>query len=236
VPTDLIFDFFGTLVGYTPGLFVDAEYRTTHRVLSEHGFPIAYEDFVAGFTRVCDGLEREAKATHVEFHMHDAGRAFFSSCFDSDAPDTVVERFIATLIAEWNRGTVFYPAIKPFLERLAHRYRLSIISNTHYPSLISRNLDAMGVSEYFAQVVTSAELGIRKPHPRIFRHTLERLGIPPASAVYIGDSFEDDYQGAAGVAMRCILVDPAQRWRGMVEDRVERLFDIERTLVSTARG
>jgi putative hydrolase of the HAD superfamily len=232
VPSDLIFDFFGTLVGYTPGPFRDEIYHATHQILIEHGYPVEYEVFVRDYARVSQRLDDEAKATCIEFHMHDAGRAFFTECFGKDAPQHVVERFAESFVTEWNRGTVHYSEIASFIERLSRRYRLSIISNTHYPSLITRNLDAMGITRYFARVVTSVELGVRKPDPRIFHHALKQLGIAPTDALYIGDNEEDDYQGATAIGMPCVLIDPDGRWDGTIKDRVNSLFEIEHLLAA----
>jgi putative hydrolase of the HAD superfamily len=228
--TDLIFDFFGTLVGYTPGTFRDEPFSASHQVLLDNGFHVEYETYTREFTRVSDVLEQQARVTRAEYHMHDVGRAFFSACFDRPVSSTVLELFIDTFIAEWNRGTVFLPDISDFLERLSRRYRLSIISNTHDPLLIPRNLEAMGIAGRFAQIMTSVEFGVRKPDPRIFHAALDNLGISPETALYIGDSVDDDYHGATAAGLRCVLVDPDRRWHSLVTDRVDHLFDIESVL------
>lgn len=46
------------------------------------------------------------------------------------------------------------------------------------------------LEELFVEVVDSSEVGFRKPDPRIFELTLERLGVEPARAVFL-----DDYHG-----------------------------------------
>lgn len=232
MPSNLIFDFFGTLVGYTPGPFRDEIYHATHQLLIEHGYPMEYEAFVRDYSRVSQRLDDEARASCIEFHMHDAGRAFFTECFGKEAPDHVVERFAQSFVTEWNRGTVFYPEIIPLIERLSCRYRLSIISNTHHAPLITRNLDAMGITSYFATIVTSVEVGIRKPNPRIVQHALSELGIAPAEALYIGDSAEHDDHGAASAGIPCVLIDPAGRWTGTINERMHSLFDIEQLLAA----
>jgi hypothetical protein len=58
MPSDLIFDFFGTLVGYTPGPFGEDVYDATHRLLIEHGFRVDYDVFVREYTRVSDAVEQ----------------------------------------------------------------------------------------------------------------------------------------------------------------------------------
>jgi FMN phosphatase YigB (HAD superfamily) len=166
--TDLIFDFFGTLVQYTPGEFHTAPYQRTHDYLLRYGYNISYAAFTSAFTAASQDLEAQAKQTCQEYHMYDVGRLFFRSAFAVDVPDSILTAFTTIFLAEWSRGIVYPAAIDPFLERLAARYRLSVLSNTHYSSLIQDNLSAMGIAHHFAQVVTSVEFGIRKPHPAIF--------------------------------------------------------------------
>jgi putative hydrolase of the HAD superfamily len=225
VVSDLIFDFFGTLVHYTPGAFHTASYEKTHRFLQQQGFPLSYAAFVDTFTAVSDELEAQAKLTFHEYHMADVGRRFFQAAFATDVTADVLEPFIEHFIAEWGRGIVPLDGLAPFLAQLAARYRLSIVSNTHYPPIIHEQLAAMQVAPYFSQVITSIEMGIRKPHPAIFAQALAQMQITPHNALYIGDTYVDDYQGATGAGMRCVLLDPRQRYTE-VPERVATLFDL----------
>jgi putative hydrolase of the HAD superfamily len=61
----------------------------------------------------------------------------------------------------------------------------------------------------FEFVIDSHEVGVSKPDPGIFLAALERMGLEPGDAWYIGDSVFHDVNGAraAGLA-RAILVDP----------------------------
>ena len=56
---------------------------------------------------------------------------------------------------------------------------------------VSRELAAHGVHEHFEQVVYGNETERRKPHPDALHLCLERLGVPPQEAAYVGDSPED---------------------------------------------
>jgi epoxide hydrolase-like predicted phosphatase len=44
-----------------------------------------------------------------------------------------------------------------------------------------------GWDEMFDAVVISGEVGMRKPEPRIYEHTLELLGLPASSCVFVDD-------------------------------------------------
>jgi len=62
----------------------------------------------------------------------------------------------------------------------------------------SLEIDA-GISSFFH--------GKTKPHASIFRAVLDLLGVEPAEAVMVGDTVEDDVEGARAIGMRAILVD-----------------------------
>jgi putative hydrolase of the HAD superfamily len=74
-------------------------------------------------------------------------------------------------------------------------------------------------------VADSGVLGIEKPDPAIFRYAAERLGVPVASVVHVGDSGAADVDGAVGAGMRAIWFRPrAARSFG---DAVRRAEDAE---------
>jgi putative hydrolase of the HAD superfamily len=55
--------------------------------------------------------------------------------------------------------------------------------------------------------VASAAHGKTKPHESIFRAVLELLEVEAADAVMVGDTVEDDIEGARALGIRAILID-----------------------------
>ena len=55
--------------------------------------------------------------------------------------------------------------------------------------------------------VWSGRHGKVKPSPTIFLAVLDELGVAPEAAVMVGDSLEDDVEGARALGMRAFLVD-----------------------------
>ena len=53
-------------------------------------------------------------------------------------------------------------------------------------------------------LVVSEEVGVSKPHPRIFEVALERAGCRPDEAVMVGDSWPNDVEGARRCGIRPI--------------------------------
>lgn len=83
------------------------------------------------------------------------------------------------------------------LERLQQeRYRMGLISNAADDPNTQVLVDKVGARRYFEKIVSSAELGIRKPDPRIFEYMLDCLGIAPERAVMVGDMLGADILGA----------------------------------------
>ena len=72
-------------------------------------------------------------------------------------------------------------------------------------------------------MVISGKEGIEKPDPAIFRLALERSGIDPGEAVYVGDHPRIDVEGARAVGMDAVLIDRRERYPGFEGKRIETL-------------
>jgi FMN phosphatase YigB (HAD superfamily) len=69
--------------------------------------------------------------------------------------------------------------------------------------------------------LASGAHGWTKPHASIFRAVLERLGVEPEEAAMVGDSPEDDIDGARALGMQAFLLDRDGRhpeWEGRLRD------------------
>ena len=89
-----------------------------------------------------------------------------------------------------------YPEVPAVLARLrAGGARLAVVSN--WDVSLHDVLERTGLRALVDAVVISAELGVAKPDPAIFRAALERLaGARAAEAIHVGDSVEHDVAGA----------------------------------------
>jgi putative hydrolase of the HAD superfamily len=128
----------------------------------------------------------------------------------------------------WTRSAHFelYDDALPALERLrAHGLKIGLLSNS------SRDL-----AEFVAHhglpadaLLTSHAHGKTKPHASIFRAVLDLLGVAVAEAVMVGDTVEDDVEGARAVGMRALLVDREGRYPGR-PDRLGGLDELPAAL------
>ena len=83
--------------------------------------------------------------------------------------------------------------------------RLVVVSN--WDCSLRSVLEAVGLAEHLDGVVTSAEVGAAKPDRRIFEAALEIAGCAPERAVHVGDSHEQDFDGARAVGIRPVMLD-----------------------------
>lgn len=108
--------------------------------------------------------------------------------------------------APWPRDTEYpYPDAEAVLRTLQARgYRMGIIANQSPGS--EKRLAKFGLLPFFEVVCASAEEGIAKPDPEIFRRALTRAGCAPADAVMIGDRADNDVAPAKSLGMQTILI------------------------------
>jgi putative hydrolase of the HAD superfamily len=99
-----------------------------------------------------------------------------------------------------------YPDAAPSLVELgAQGLRLVCVSNWDFslPEVLAR----CGLADLLDGVVTSAGVGARKPDPRIFEAALDLAGCAAADSLHVGDTPEDDLEGARAAGIRALLID-----------------------------
>jgi len=98
-----------------------------------------------------------------------------------------------------------YDEVPDVLAELRRRgLTVAICSNWDWD--IDRAVAGAGLEGTTDLVVTSAQAGARKPNPRIFRHTLERCGVEPAEALFVGDTLGADVEGPLAYGMAAVHV------------------------------
>jgi len=129
----------------------------------------------------------------------------------------------------WEHAEHFeiYEDAPPVLADLRRRgLKLGLVSNT------GRDLDAF-VAHHGLDVdavIGSGAFGRTKPHPTIFQAVLERLDVEASAAAMVGDSIDDDIEGAraAGIPV-AFLLDREERFPAL-ENRLPSLFALPAAL------
>jgi putative hydrolase of the HAD superfamily len=231
--THVLFDFFGTLVNYSPSR-TEQGFARSHDLTRTMGAALTYHEFLAAWSKTSERFDRLSDIDDREYSMTDIGTAFLGDVLGRVPESAEVDLLVRTYLSEWNKGVRYPPGIGDLLGALGAEYRLAVVSNTQEADLVPGHLEAMGVLRLFDTVVTSFEVGWRKPHPKIYTAALDELRIDPTAAVFVGDTCEADYHGPSQAGIRSFLIDPHNQAAIPAEARLSSIFELPARLAALA--
>ncbi|MGH7861498.1 MAG: HAD family hydrolase [Candidatus Dormibacteraceae bacterium] len=143
----------------------------------------------------------EAGQDYMEYYRAAWRQAGFSPSED------VLWRIVDLEQSVWDRSVVVAEDALAVLDQLRARgLRLAIASNAPFPPrLLHRQLRLNGFSERVDVAVFSGEIGQRKPAAAFFEAVLDRVGVAAEESLYVGDRFQEDYEGPIRVGLRALL-------------------------------
>ena len=101
------------------------------------------------------------------------------------------------------RQTLLFPETINVLNYLSKKYKLHIITNG-FEEVQHIKLKESGLSKYFEVVILSEKVGVKKPHPYIFKKAFSESGATAKNSIMIGDDLYADIYGAQRVKMDAI--------------------------------
>jgi putative hydrolase of the HAD superfamily len=183
------------------------------------------------------GLYEEARAAaiatlqanHELVHDEEIWIAFTEQIVLRMGGDPSGARACATdMVREWERHENFslYEDALPVLDELRrHEIKIGLISNGQ------RDLEEFTTHHLLDvdAVVGSKAHGRVKPHASIFVAALQALAVEPDETAMVGDSYEDDIEGARALGIRAILRD-RDGLRPGAPDRIDTLLALPAAL------
>lgn len=130
--------------------------------------------------------------------MVGAGDAALAKAYETDALSTIPTK------------SKLMPHAREVLDYLSGRYNLYILSNG-FQELQYHKMRSSGIDKYFKKIVLSDDIGILKPWPEIFYFALSATQSELHESLMIGDSWENDIAGAAGVGMHQVFYNVSGR-------------------------
>ncbi len=100
-----------------------------------------------------------------------------------------------------------YPDVEPMLRdvRAIDGVRIGIVSD--WGSNLRAILAELRLDEHLDFILPSGAVGVAKPNPAFYRLALEAVGVEPAEAVMVGDSYRADVRGAWSAGMDAVWLD-----------------------------
>jgi len=189
--------------------------KNSHEVLSDLYFKynllakgvVSVDDFIAKYKSNNEKLwdlyrqnkiEKEKlrderfRVTLEEYHIHD---------------DQLAAQFGSDYIELCPLKTHLFPFVHSTLSFLKNRYDLHIITNG-FEEVQFKKLKNNNLLDYFNQVITSEQVGHKKPSKEIFDYSLKKIFARPSDCVMIGDDLLADIQGSREIGMDQIYFNP----------------------------
>lgn len=209
----VLFDFDGTLAYYSPPhleLYVRA--AAEHGVMVTSGALAATVDSAWGPWETLRGVEHRRESRNERAYsklrakLHRARYEAAGATGDAADLDAACMRLVELEADASN--VALYEDTLPALGRLRDAGVVSYVVSNHVWRL-AQMIAALGIARYIKATISSARVGVRKPHPAIFEAAIAASGAARDEMLFVGDSLRADVIGARGVGMRAVLLDRA---------------------------
>jgi putative hydrolase of the HAD superfamily len=206
----VLFDYGETLVGFTrPD---EALGKAERRILALLRASGRAGPSPAGVRAVQERVEREVIDHQRSGDLEEidvaavSSRAYAEAGVHLDA--ALLDEVLRVEQEAWWYGAHLDPEAVPLLDTLRGRgLRVGLCSNAPYRvESLRAQLAFLGLDSHLDAVTFSAEVGWRKPSPRIFDAALRSLGTEADRTVMVGDSESVDIAGAHASGLRGVLL------------------------------
>ena len=191
-------------------------YQAVAQTLNSMGYIHDSQVFLQRFNVQMDAYMREREVTHVEQTSLAVLRRTLHEFIATDVPGNDLRTAINALYRISEQHWEIEADTLACLDRLkADGCRLGIISNAADAQDAQYLINKGAIGAYFDQVIISAEFGLRKPHPKIFRKALAFWQAQPEETVMVGDTLNADILGAQKVKIPAVWITRrAEKLRG----------------------
>lgn len=187
----ILFDFDDTLVDFS-----QSERAAVKAVCANYDRDVT-EDLILAFHTINQDLWRKFDEGEVSrdelFHLRFV--RFFAALGVTGHPDLANEIFLTALATEVS----LIANAEPLLTHLNKHAKIGIVSNGHGPTQRLR-AERAGIAHLIHFSTISDDVGVGKPHRKMFDTAYESSGLPPGQkTLMIGDNLKADISGAHAV-------------------------------------
>lgn len=197
----LVFDYGNTLIEFGPDQVESCDRALSHALAQMFG---AHD-----FERLSALQHHERRSPYagefIENDLRDITKRLVRTLFETDPNHEQLDELLEVRFQAMTSAVRVERHVHELLERLSQRYRLGLISNYPCSRSINHSLKQHHLDRWFEAIVVSADHGRVKPHPSLFEALTNRMEIAPEHALFVGDNWLGDIQGAKRFGMRAAL-------------------------------
>ncbi len=201
----VLLDFFGTLARATASVGLD-------EILARHGHTLPDHLHEIWWSGDIDGMEHAGPSRSRDHYLAWQRQRLVSMLHEADVHPGEHDRILADLQAgRAERVLEAYDEVPGVLRALRDRGLLLVVcSNWDWD--LAPAVDETGLTDLLDLLVSSAWAGARKPHPEIYRYTLEQAGVAPDEVLFVGDTWGPDVDGPLAAGMTPAYLERDGHW------------------------
>jgi len=171
--------------------------------LRDHGFNLDFERFDRRYQEVVNQFYTRGQQDWIEYTAEYTLRYTLAEFGYPEVSDEVLKDGLAAAFAQgellWQPFSDVYHTLDTLKER---GYQIGLISNARDAANVERLIDNAQLRPWLNPIVISANVGVRKPNPHIFKIVLDYWQLLPEQVVMVGDMLGADILGAHNAGLR----------------------------------
>jgi putative hydrolase of the HAD superfamily len=174
-------------------------------IFQKHQILVELEVFLKAYTPINENYWKMYREDRVSKEDLRYGR--LKETFDGlkiNVTDTQIEKLSVDYIEHLPNHNHLLEGTLEILDYLFPTYELHIITNG-FKEVQRRKMESSGILKYFKTITTSEDVGVKKPHRKIFETALHSASANVSQSIMIGDNLEADVMGAKNYGMQAIL-------------------------------
>ena len=224
----IFFDFYNTLAHFWPPV-----QEIQVGACKELGIAVSKKGILRGYGLADDYFSRENGKLPLSRRSEREREEFFARYEQLVLQGAGLDVSLGLAHSIWHLTTGVPKSFVPFGDvipalRLLKKdgLRIGVLSNLN--SDMGSLVKELGLGPYLDLYVTSRDVGVEKPHARIFLEALKRAGVSPSEAVHVGDQYHSDILGARAVGINPVFLDRDNRYPEVIDClRVESLLEVK---------
>ena len=207
----IIFDINGTLTDIHTNEGHDEIYRILSNMLSYQGIVLEPHVVKELYFQIMKEQRAAREGRHPEF---DAIGIFhtiltqYATDFTRGLSPQKLEQLPRLLAETYRAASRFrlqpYPGVVDTIRQLHQNYHLAIVSDGQTAYAVPE-LNTVGLAGYFDPIIISGDVGVRKPHERLFTDALTAMKMTPSEVLFVGNDMYRDVYGAKRVGMTTVF-------------------------------
>lgn len=203
----VLFDLDDTLLDDSAA-YKRAARQVADEVAAERG--IDAERLTRAFVAEANGFWKKLSNETLTFPIHDARAQLWMDALAASgvARDVGLAERCGERYTRYRAGNLaLFPGALDLVRALrVHGCKLGIVTNG-FAATHNEKVDRVGLRAHVDALFLADEMGMVKPDPEIFRLACRTLGSEPARTAMVGDRYDRDIIGAAGVGLFTVLID-----------------------------